>query len=102
MKKRVTLLPGLRKHRTYSGRWDEQSNTREGKVRDIEAILRDEDSTGVWGMGGESLGVHTKGWQGDVVKRRMEREVEREAGQDLQIGLDPGEGLESGAGRQSY
>ncbi len=25
----------------------------------------------------------------------MEKEVEREAGQDLQIGLDPGEGLEA-------
>ncbi len=41
-------------------------------------------------------GVHTKGCQRDVVKRRMEKEVEREAGQDLQIGLDPGEGLEAG------
>ncbi len=41
---------------------DEQSNTREDKVRDIEAILRDEDSTGVWGLGGESKVVHTKGW----------------------------------------
>ncbi len=41
-------------HRTYSGLWDEQSNTREGKVKDIETILRDKDSTGVWGMGGES------------------------------------------------
>ncbi len=48
-------------------------------------------------MGGESEGVHTKGWQRDVVKRRMEKEVEREAGQDLQIGLDPGEGLEAGS-----
>ncbi len=26
----------------------------------------------------------------------MEKEVEREAGYDLQIGLDPGEGLEAG------
>ncbi len=26
----------------------------------------------------------------------MEKEVEREAGHDLQIGLDPGEGLEAG------
>ncbi len=32
----------------------------------------------------------------DDVKRRMEKEVEREAGQDVQIGLDPGEGLEEG------
>ncbi len=31
----------------------EQSNTREDKVRDIEAILRDEGSTGAWGTGGE-------------------------------------------------
>ncbi len=61
-------------HRTYSGLWDEQSNTREGKVRYIEAILRDKDCTGVWGTGGESWGVHTKGWQRDVVKRRMEKE----------------------------
>ncbi len=30
------------------------------------------------------------------MKRRMEKEVEREAGQDLQIVLDPGEGLEAG------
>ncbi len=49
-------------------------------------------------MGGESEGVHTKGWQRDVVKRRMEKEGEREAGQDLQIGFDPGEGLKQGAG----
>ncbi len=41
-------------HRTNSGLWDEQSNTREDMVRDIEAILRDEDRTGVWGMGSES------------------------------------------------
>ncbi len=30
------------------------------------------------------------------MKRRMQKEVEREAEQDLQIGLDPGEGLEAG------
>ncbi len=30
------------------------------------------------------------------MKRRMENEVEREAGQDPQIGLYPGEGLEAG------
>ncbi len=30
------------------------------------------------------------------MKRRMEREVEQEAGHDLQVGLDPGEGLEEG------
>ncbi len=30
------------------------------------------------------------------MKRRMEKEVEREAGQDLQIGRDPGEGLNAG------
>ncbi len=58
-------------HRTYCGLRDEQSNTREGKVRVIEAVLRDKDSTGVQGMGGESQGVHTKGWKRDVVKRRM-------------------------------
>ncbi len=38
---------GLRIHRTYNGLLDEQSNTKEDKLRDIEAILRDEDSTGV-------------------------------------------------------
>ncbi len=32
----------------------------------------------------------------DVVKRRKEKEVKREAGQDLQVGHDPGEGLEAG------
>ncbi len=37
--------------------------------------------------------MHTKGWPRDVVKRRMEKEVGREAGQDLQLGLDPGEGV---------
>ncbi len=30
------------------------------------------------------------------MKRRIEKEVGREAGQDLQVGLDPGEGLEAG------
>ncbi len=29
------------------------------------------------------------------MKRRMEKEVGREAEQDLQVGLDPGEGLEA-------
>ncbi len=47
-------------------------------------------------MGGDSSGVHTKGWQTDVVKRRMEKEVRRAAEQDLQVGLDPGERLEAG------
>ncbi len=47
-------------------------------------------------MGGESGGVHTRGWQRDVVRRRMEKGIEWEAGQDLQVGLDPGEGLEAG------
>ncbi len=46
-------------------------------------------------MRSKSEGVHTKGRQRDVVKRRMEKEVGREAGQDLQVGLDPGEGLEA-------
>ncbi len=55
--------------------------------------MRDRDSTGIRG---ESGGVHTKGWQRDVVKRRMEKGVEWEAGQDLHVGLDPGEGLEAG------
>ncbi len=30
------------------------------------------------------------------MKRRMEKEEGGDAGQDLQIGLDPGEGLEAG------
>ncbi len=51
-------------HRTYSGLGDEQANRREGKVRDIEAILMDRESTGIRGMGGESGGVHTKGGRG--------------------------------------
>ncbi len=51
-------------HRTYSGLGYEQANRREGKVRDIEAILMDRDSTGTRGMGGESGGVHTKGGRG--------------------------------------
>ncbi len=34
--------------------------------------------------------------RGVVVKRRMEREVEQEAGHDLQVGLDPGAGWEAG------
>ncbi len=46
-------------------------------------------------MVGESGGVHTKGLQRDVVKRRKERDDEWEAGQDLQVGLDPREGLEA-------
>ncbi len=50
--------------RTYSGLGDEQANRREGKVRDIEAILMDRDSTSIRGMGGESGGVHTKGGRG--------------------------------------
>ncbi len=41
-------------HRTYSGLWGDQANTREGKVRDIKAILGDKGSTGEQGMGGES------------------------------------------------
>ncbi len=36
------------------------------------------------------------------MKRRIKKEVGRETGQDLQVGLDPGEVLEAGAGLQSY
>ncbi len=46
-------------------------------------------------MGIQSEGVHTKGWQRDVVKRRMEKRVGREVGQDLQVDLGPREGLEA-------
>ncbi len=43
------------------------------------------------------VGVYTqRDCRGVVLKRRMEREVEQEAGHDLQVGLDPGEGLEEG------
>ncbi len=38
--------------------------------------------------------MHTKGRQRNVVKRRMEKRVEREVGQDLQADLGPREGLE--------
>ncbi len=57
-------------------------------------ILRDRDSTGVYYIGVKSEGVHTTGLQMTVVKRRMEKRVEREVGQDLQADLGPGEGLE--------
>ncbi len=50
--------------RTYSGLGDEQANRREGKVRYIEAILMDRDSTGIRVVGGGSGGVHTKGGRG--------------------------------------
>ncbi len=46
-------------------------------------------------MVSKSEGVRTKGRQRDVVKRRMENEVGREARQDLHLGLGPGEGLEA-------
>ncbi len=50
--------------RTYSGLGDEHANRREGKVKDIEAILMDRDSTGIRVLGGESGGVHMKGGRG--------------------------------------
>ncbi len=53
-------------------------------------IPRDRDITGVKGMRRKSERVHTKGRQRDVVKRRVEKEVGREAGQDLHVGLGPG------------
>ncbi len=46
-------------------------------------------------MGNESEGVHTKGRQRDVVKRQMQRRVRWEVGQDLQVYLGPGDGLEA-------
>ncbi len=36
-----------------------------------------------------------KGRQRSVVKRRMDGRVEREVGQDLQVDLAPGDGLEA-------
>ncbi len=51
----------------------------------------------VYGVREVRVGVYTqRDCRGVVVKRRMEREVEQEAGHDLQVGLDPGEGLEEG------
>ncbi len=47
-------------------------------------------------MGIKSEGVHTKGRQRGVVKRRIEGRVGREVGQDLQVDLGPGDGLEAG------
>ncbi len=47
-------------------------------------------------MGIKNEGVHTEGRQRDVVKRRMEKWVGREVGQDLQVDLGLGEGLEAG------
>ncbi len=38
--------------------------------------------------------MHTKGLQRNAVKRRMDKRVEREVGQDLQAGIGPGEGSE--------
>ncbi len=58
-------------------------------------IPRDGDRTGVWDMWIKCEGVHTKGWQRDVVKRRMEKRVGRKVGQDLQVDLGPGDGLEA-------
>ncbi len=49
-------------------------------------------------MGIKSEGVHTKGRQRDVVKRRMEKRVGREVKQDFLVDLDPGEGLEARGG----
>ncbi len=46
-------------------------------------------------MGITSEGIHTKGRQRDVVKRRMEGRVGREVGQNLQVYLGPGDGLEA-------
>ncbi len=46
-------------------------------------------------MGNKSEGVHTKGRQRDVVRRRLERRVGREVGQDFQVDLGPGKGLEA-------
>ncbi len=58
-------------------------------------IQRDRVGTGVQDMGieREREGIHTKGLQWDVVKRRVERWVGREIGQEVQVGLDPGDGL---------
>ncbi len=56
--------------------------------------LRDRVGTDMQYMGIEGEGMHTKGLQWYVVKRLMERRVRREKGQDLQVGLDPGDGLE--------
>ncbi len=59
-------------HRTYSGLGDEQTNRREGKVRDIEAILMGRDNTGIGGMGGERGGVSPEGRVKTVFSRSSE------------------------------
>ncbi len=48
-------------------------------------------------MGIKSEGEQrVKGRQRSVVKRRMDGRVERDVGQDLQVDLGPGDGLEEG------
>ncbi len=46
-------------------------------------------------MGIKNEGLHKKGRQRDAVKRQMEKWVGREVGQDLQVALGLGEGLET-------
>ncbi len=46
-------------------------------------------------MGIESEGIHTKGRQMDVVKRRMERRAGRKVEQEFQLDIGPGDGLEA-------
>ncbi len=75
------------------GLWDTQPDTIHNNIIEPMTILRDGESTGAWEMGVECEGVHSKGRQRDVVKRRMERRVGREEGQDLQVDLGPGHGL---------
>ncbi len=53
-------------------------------------ILRDIVGTGI-----EREGIHTKGLQWGVLTRRIERWIRRVMGQDLQVGLNPGDGLEN-------
>ncbi len=57
------------------------------------ALLRDR-VVQVYRIWGSRERIHTKGRQWDIVKRWMGRRVSQGIGQDLQIGLDPGDGLE--------
>ncbi len=69
--------------------------TIEGRTWDPVTILRDRVVKGAQDRGREGEGgIHTEGLQWDVVKQQMGRRIRRVIGQDLQVDLDPGDGLE--------
>ncbi len=88
--------------RTYSGLGYEQANRREGKVRDIEAILMDRDNTGIRVMGGESGGVHTKGGRGTSCSDGRRRGSNGKQDRIVRLVLIQKRGWRPGAGLQSY